>query len=45
MVSSDILGVSAGAGFGAAITMLNGGSWWEIQLAAFVGGVVAVTVA
>lgn len=25
MVSSDILGVSAGAGFGAAVTMLNGG--------------------
>lgn len=45
MVSSDILGVSAGAGFGAAITMLNGGTWWEIQLAAFVGGVAAVGVA
>lgn len=29
MVSSDILGVSAGAGFGAAIAMLNGGNWWE----------------
>lgn len=45
MVSSDILGVSAGAGFGTAITMLNGGTWWEIQLAAFVGGVVAVAIA
>ncbi len=45
MVSSDILGVSAGAGFGAAMTMLNGGTWWEIQLAAFVCGVVAVALA
>ena len=45
MVSSDILGVSAGAGFGAASAMLAGGTWWEIQLAAFVCGVTAVTVA
>ena len=45
MVSSDILGVSAGAGFGAAWAMLNGGNWWEIQVAAFVCGIVAVTVA
>lgn len=42
MVSSDILGVSAGAGFGAALAMLNGGSWWEIQLSAFVFGTLAV---
>lgn len=45
MVSSDILGVSAGAGFGAALMMLNGGTWWEIQIAAFVGGVAAVSIA
>lgn len=45
MVSSDILGVSAGAGFGAAFAMLNGGNWWEIQIAAFVCGIVAVAIA
>ncbi len=45
MVSSDILGVSAGAGFGAAWAMLNEGTWWEIQVSAFVCGIVAVTVA
>lgn len=45
MVSSDILGVSAGAGFGAAITMLNGGSWVEIQLMAFAVGFGAVGIA
>lgn len=45
MVSSDILGVSAGAGFGAAAAMLAGGTWWEIQISAFVCGVAAVTVA
>jgi|GEM_PF-2763170 len=32
MVSPDILGVSAGAGFGAALAMVNEASWWEIQL-------------
>lgn len=45
MVSSDILGVSAGAGFGAASAMLANSTWWEIQLTAFVGGVAAVTIA
>lgn len=45
MVSSDILGVSAGAGFGAAFAMLNGCNWWEIQVAAFVCGIAAVTLA
>jgi iron complex transport system permease protein len=45
MVSSDILGVSAGAGFGAAFAMLNGANWWEIQVAAFVCGIAAVTIA
>lgn len=45
MVSSDILGVSAGAGFGAASAMLAGCNWWEIQIAAFVCGIAAVSVA
>ncbi len=45
IVSSDILGVSAGAGFGAAFAMLNGANWWEIQIAAFVCGIAAVTIA
>lgn len=45
MVSSDILGVSAGAGFGAALAMLNGCNWWEIQVSAFICGIAAVTVA
>lgn len=45
MVSSDILGVSAGAGFGAALAMLNGSAWWEIQIAAFVCGSGAVLAA
>lgn len=45
MVSSDILGVSAGAGFGAALAMLNGCAWWEIQIAAFVCGAGAVLAA
>ncbi len=45
MVSSDILGVSAGAGFGAALAMLMNGNWWTIQIAAFVCGIAAVTIA
>ena len=35
MVSPDLLGVSAGAGFGAALTMLYGCSWWQTQLSAY----------
>lgn len=45
MVSSDILGVSAGAGFGAASAMLAGCNWFEIQVAAFACGFAAVTIA
>lgn len=45
MVSPDLLGVSAGAGFGAAVTMLCGYSWWQTQLAAFCMGTLAVTAA
>ncbi|MEL7609357.1 MAG: iron ABC transporter permease [Bacillota bacterium] len=42
MVSPDLLGVSAGAGFGAALALLNQASWWQVQLAAFVFGILAV---
>ncbi|MBU5434627.1 iron ABC transporter permease [Pseudoflavonifractor sp. MSJ-37] len=45
MVSPDILGVSAGAGFGAALTMLWRMSWWQTQLSAFCFGVLAVAAA
>lgn len=45
MVSPDILGVSAGAGFGAALAMLYGSTWWEVQVAAFVFGIIAVAAA
>lgn len=45
MVSPDLLGVSAGAGFGAALCMLRNGSWWEIQVYAFVFGICAVIAA
>lgn len=45
MVSPDILGVSAGAGFGAALTMLYGCSWWQTQLSAFCFGTLAVAAA
>ena len=45
MVSSDILGVSAGAGFGAAFAMLNNCAWWEIQISAFFCGTLAVIAA
>ena len=45
MVSPDILGVSAGAGFGAALAMLGSGSWAQIQLSALVFGLAAVAAA
>nr|WP_303862728.1 iron ABC transporter permease [Alkalibaculum bacchi] len=45
MVSPDILGVSAGAGFGAALAMINEANWIEIQLSAFVFGLLAVSIA
>lgn len=45
MVSPDILGVSAGAGFGAALAMINDGNWLEIQGMAFLFGTIAVAVA
>lgn len=42
MVSPDLLGVSAGASFGAALVMLHSGAWWQIQASALVFGLVAV---
>jgi len=45
MVSPDILGVSAGAGFGAALAMLYNLPWWQIQIFAFVCGLTAVIAA
>jgi iron complex transport system permease protein len=45
MVSPDLLGVSAGAGFGAAIALLNQGTWWQVQSTALVFGITAVVAA
>ena len=45
MVSPDLLGVSAGAGFGAALCMLQNGHWWQIQMSALLFGLLAVAAA
>jgi iron complex transport system permease protein len=45
LVSPDILGVSAGAGFGAATAILLGLAGPGIQMLAFLGGIIAVTAA
>jgi len=45
LVSPDILGVSAGAGFGAALAMINDANWVVVQGSAFVFGLIAVLVA
>ena len=45
MVSPDLLGVSAGASFGAALVMLHGGPWWQVQASAFAFGIAAVVAA
>ncbi len=42
LVSPDILGVSSGAGLGAALAIFSGAPGWLIQLAAFAGGIAAV---
>lgn len=42
LVSPDILGVSSGAGFGAACAILLSLSTWLIQASAFIGGITAV---
>lgn len=45
MVSPDLLGVSAGAGFGAALAMIFDGTWSQIQLCALFFGLLAVVIA
>ncbi|MDR1530141.1 MAG: iron ABC transporter permease [Burkholderiales bacterium] len=45
MVSPTILGVSAGASFGAALAMIHNEVWWQIQFFAFVFGLSAVLAA
>ncbi|MCL2021169.1 MAG: iron ABC transporter permease [Betaproteobacteria bacterium] len=45
MVSPTILGVSAGASFGAALAMLHNETWWQIQFYAFFFGLIAVLAA
>jgi len=42
LVDSNILGVTSGAGFGAAVAILFMGSTWQVQLSAFVFGLAAV---
>jgi iron complex transport system permease protein len=42
LVSPSLLGVQAGAAFGAALGMLCSADWWAIQLLAFGTGLVAV---
>ena len=45
LASPDILGVSAGAGFGAALAMINDANWVAIQVSALVFGLLAVVIA
>ena len=45
MVSPDILGASAGAGFGAALAILLGAGYFGISMSAFVFGLLAVAAA
>lgn len=45
MAAPDILGVSAGAGFGAALAMINDCSWVQTELLAFAFGLAAVAAA
>jgi iron complex transport system permease protein len=45
VVSPSLLGVSAGAGFGAAIALLCGASWGVVQMSAFSGGLITVAIA
>lgn len=41
LVSPDILGVSAGAGFGGALALLLGLPYWQLDAMAFAGGLIA----
>lgn len=45
LVSSDILGASTGAGFGAALAILLGANYFAISFSAFVFGLLAVALA
>lgn len=45
MVSPDLLGASTGAGFGAALAILVGGSYFAITLSSFTFGLLAVIIA
>lgn len=42
LVSPDILGVSSGAGFGAALAISFGLPYYQVQLSAFIGGIIVV---
>lgn len=42
MVSPDLLGASAGAGFGASMALLLGASMFVVQISAFICGIIAV---
>jgi iron complex transport system permease protein len=44
LVSPDILGVSAGAGFGGALAVLLHLPYWQLETMAFGGGLIAATV-
>ncbi len=44
LVSPDILGVSAGAGFGGALALLLHLPYWQLDSMAFIGGLIAATV-
>jgi iron complex transport system permease protein len=45
LVDSNILGVTSGAGFGAALALLLGGDQWQVQSSAFAFGLLAVSMA
>lgn len=45
LVDPNILGVTSGAGFGAALALLLLGQPWQVQLSAFVFGLLAVSMA
>lgn len=45
LVSPSLLGVQAGASFGAALAMLLYNHWFLVQISAFAGGILAVSVA
>lgn len=43
LVDSNILGVTSGAGFGAAIAILMMANTWQVQISAFIFGLIAVS--